>query len=134
MVKKEEQSIEECTSAIVTLEEECAKLKKKWEELKIERQARQEEKVKLEAKAEGTKEARVKLQEEIAEKKVEEQIKATASGEVEKEKHLLQDNLQDLEKEIAERKTEEDKYSSAIKFLHKQEEAVKLRFIETKNP
>lgn len=132
-VKKEEKSIDECTAAIIALEDECAKLKKKWEELKVERSVREEEKIKLEKEAEQSKEERIKLQEEILAKKEEEQLKLKKVEGVEKERDLLQTNLDDLEKEKKARKADEEKYTTELKFLQRQLEAVKLRFIEPKS-
>merc|ERR1712127_873223 len=133
MVKKEEQSIEECTAAIIVLEEECASLKKKWEELKVERQVRAEEKTKKENEAERNKEERIRLQEEIAAKKAEEQSTLKDVEGVEKECSLLQDNLKDLGKEKAAKEAGEAKYAEEMKFLQKQLDAVKLRFVEPKS-
>lgn len=133
-VKKEKQSIEECTSAISALEEECARLKKKWEELKVERQVRVEEKQQMEAATEEAKLAREKLQEEISNNKTEEQNKVKEIEGVEQEKSLLQENLNDLEKETEARTAEEKKCTEELKFLSRQADAVKLRFIETKTP
>ena len=131
-VKKEEQSIEECTTAIKALEEECARLKKKWEELKVERHVREEEKAQKEKEAEESKQARIKLQEEIQQKKEEEQLKSKEVESVESEQKLLQGNLDDLEKEKNARKDEEAKYASELKFLQRQMAEVKLRVIEPK--
>merc|ERR1712029_719745 len=103
--KKEEQSIDECTSAIIALEEECARLKKKWEELKVERQVR-----------------------------VEEQSKLRSIEGFGKERSLLEENLKDLENEMKAREEDEEKYVMELKFLQKQLDAVKLRFIEPKDP
>jgi len=132
-VKKEEQSIDECTSAITALEAECAKLKKKWEELKVERGVREEEKLKLEREAEQSKEERIALQEKILLKKEEEQVKLQKVEGNEKERNLLQINLDDLEKEKNARAEEEEKYTTELKFLQRQLDAIKLRFIEPKS-
>mmetsp|Transcript_33980 Transcript_33980/g.62577 ORF Transcript_33980/g.62577 Transcript_33980/m.62577 type:complete len:636 (+) Transcript_33980:126-2033(+) len=132
VVKKEEQSIEECTSAIIELEEECARLRRKWEELKVERQVREEEKQEKEQEAERKKEKRIQLQEEIAAKKAEEQSTLAEVESVEKERSLLEDNLKDLGKEKEAKEAEEARYAEEMKFLDKQLNAVKLRFIEPK--
>lgn len=134
MVKKEEQSIEECTTAIITLEEECARLRKKWEDLKVERQVREEEKMQNEKEAESNKDERMKLQEEIAAKKAEEQSTLKDMEGVEKERSLLQDNLNDLGREKEAKEKEEAKYGLELKFLQRQLDAVKLRFVELKDP
>lgn len=131
-VKKEEQSISECTSVILSLEEECTRLKQKWEELKVERQVREEEKVQLENQAELAKEERMKLQEEITLKKEEESIKLKEVEGVENERGLLQDNLNDLEKEKKAREVEGEKYSMELKFLQRLMDGVKLRFVDTR--
>ena len=131
-VKKEEQSIDECTASIKALEDECARLKEKWAELKIERQAREEHKLEKEKEAEESKEARIKLQEKIQQKKDEEQAKIKQGEEVEIERNLLQVNLDDLEKEKKARLVDQEKYASELKFLQKQMSEVKLRFIEQK--
>jgi len=130
-VKKEEQSISECTSAIRTLEAECTRLKQKWEELKVERAVREEEKVKLETEAEREKEERMKLQEEIAFKKEEEVAKRKEAEIVERERGLMQDNLNDLEKEKKARQVEGGKYEAELSFLQRLMDGVKLRFVET---
>lgn len=132
-VKKEEQTIDECTSAIIALEEECAKLKKKWGELKVERQVREEEKIQMEKDAEESKEARIELQEEIQQKKEEEQVKLRDVKHVEKERKLLQDNLNDLEKEKKVREVEEEKFTTELKYLQRVMDGVKLRFIDSKS-
>ena len=132
VVKKEEQAIDECTSSIKALEEECARLKAKWEKLKVDRKAHEEEKVKKEKEAEEYKEMRIKLQEEIQQKKEDEQTKLKELDSIESERTLLQGNLDDLEKEKKARKEEEQKYATELKFLSKQEAEVKLRFIDVK--
>jgi len=133
-VKKEEQSMEECTTEIVALEIECARLKTKWEELKMERQVREEEKLGVEKEAERKKEERVRLQEEIAAKKAEEQITLKSTEEVEKERSLLQENLDDLGKAKKVKEEAEGKYGEALKFMQRQLDAVKLRLVEPKKP
>jgi len=132
VVKKEEQAIDECTTSIKALEEECARLKAKWEKLKVERKAHEEEKVKKEKEAEEYKEMRIKLQEEIQQKKEDEQTKLKELDSIESERTLLQGNLDDLEKEKKARKEDEQKYAAELKFLSKQEADVKLRFIDVK--
>ena len=131
-VKKEEESIDSCGKQIAALEEECARLKKQWEELKIERQVREEEKTQLETKAETCRQERVKLQEEIAHKKEEEKSKLEALVSLEKDQNLLNDNLTDLEKERSARAAEEETYTKEISFFQRQVDALKLRFIEPK--
>lgn len=131
-VKKEEQSIDECSKHIVALEEECARLKKQWEELKIERSVRLEEKTKLEQKAEITQKERIQLQEEIQNKREEEKVKSTQQQSLEKDQRLMQENLNDLEKEKSAREAEEVKCLEELKFLERQMDVVKLRFIEPK--
>ncbi|KAL9185776.1 hypothetical protein ACHAXT_003553 [Thalassiosira profunda] len=130
--KKEEQSIDQVTADIIALEEECARLKKMWEQLKVERAAREGERLRNETKAEESKEERIKLQEEIATKKSEEQSKLRDIESVEKERSVLQGNLDNLEQEKKARKAEEDKYSNELAFLQRQMEAVQLRFIDRK--
>lgn len=130
--KKEGQSIEECTAEIIALEKECARLKKKWEELKVERKVREEERQKMEAKAEKSKEERMNLQEEIAGKKEDEKSKLEEIEGVEKERSLMEGNLGDLVKEIGAREAEEQKHGAELKFLQRQFEAVELRFVEPK--
>lgn len=131
-VKKEDQSIESCSKQIVALEEECARLKKQWEELKLERQIRQEEKVQLETKAEACRQQRVQLQEEINAKKEEEKSKSAELASLEMDLSLIRDNLNDLKKEKRAREAEEKSYSDELSFFQKQIAAVKLRFIEPK--
>jgi len=133
VVKKEEQSIEECTSAIIELEEECARLRNRWEELKVERQVREEEKQEQEQEAERKKEERIQLQEEIGAKKAEEQSTLAEVENVKKERSLLEDNLKDLRREKEAKEVEEARYAEDMQFLDKQLNAVKLRFIEPKS-
>jgi len=132
VIKKEEQSMEECTAEILALETECARLKKKWEELKMERQVREEEKLGKEKEAEQKKEERIRLQEEIAAKKAEEQNTLESIEEVEKERSLLQENLADLGKEKKAKEEAEGKYEEALKFMQRTLDSVKLRIIEPK--
>ena len=130
MSKKEGQSIDELTMSIRALEEECARLKKKWEELKIERKLREEEKSQMEKTAEQRREERVRLQEDILKKKEERQLKLKDMENVEKERSLLKSNLDDLEKEKKAREVEETKIATEVKYLQKQFDAVKLRLME----
>lgn len=130
LVKKEEQSIDECTSAIFSLEEEIAKLQKKCDELKIERQVREEEKAQKEKEAEMKREERMKLQEEIQRNKEAQQLKLKEIDNVEKERGLLQSNLNDLTKEKKAREEEEETVNAQLKFVHRQFDAVKLRIME----
>lgn len=132
LVKKEEQSIDECTSAIFALEEEIAKLQKKCGELKIERQVREEEKAQKEKEAEQRREERIRLQEEIQQNKEAQQLKLKEIENSEKERNLLQSNLNDLKKEKNARENEEESFNEQMKFLRRQLEAVKLRFMERK--
>lgn len=132
MAKKEEQSIDELTMSIKALEEECARLKTKWEHLKIERKVREEEKAKNEKAAEQSKEERIRLQDEILNKKDECQSKLKEMESVEKEQYLLKSNLDDLEKEKKAREVEEMKYTTELRFLQRQFDAVKLRIMEQK--
>ena len=67
--RKEDESIGECTKSIIALEEECARLKRQWEELKVERAVREEERLKFEKAAANAKGEHEKLQEEISAKK-----------------------------------------------------------------
>ncbi len=130
LVKKEEQSIDECTSAIFALEEEIAKLQKKCEELKIERQVREKEKANKEKKAEQHREERIRLQEEIQQNKETHQMKLKEIENSEKERSLLQSNLNDLTKEKKAREEEEETFDSQLKFMRRQLDAVKLRFMD----
>jgi chromosome segregation ATPase len=132
MAKKEEESIDECTMSITALEEECARLKKKWEELKIERKVREEEKAQKENAAEQSREERIRLQEEIQRKKEEYQAKLKEVENVERERTLLKSNLNDLENERMAREAEEAEYTTELKFLQMQFDAVKLRVMEKK--
>lgn len=129
-VKREEQSMKECTTDILALENECARLKKKWEELKVERQVREEEKLEKEKEAERNKEQRVGLQEEITAKKAEEQNRIKDIEEVENERSLLLENLADLGREKKAKEEAEGKHGEALKFMQKMLDAVKLRLIE----
>jgi hypothetical protein len=131
-VKKEEESIDSCSKQISALEEECARLKKQWEELKIERQVRQEEKTELENKAEACRQERIQLQEEITAKKEEEKSKLAALSSLEKDRSLMNENLADLEKERSAREAEEKSYAQEVSFFQRQIDAVRLRFIEPK--
>jgi predicted nucleic acid-binding Zn-ribbon protein len=133
MVKEETDAIDKCTSSIIALEEECARLKKQWEDLKVEKQAREEERLKLEQKAETSQKERLRLQEEIAAKKEEAKAKLANVQESEKAQQSMQTNLEDLVKEIGARNADEEKYAEEIKFLQKMNDAVSLRFIEPKN-
>lgn len=133
MAKKEEQSIADCTSSIVALEEECARLRKQWEELKVERSVREEEKAQKEKDAKMAEQERIALQEEIVAKKEEEQSTLKGLESVESEKKLLQDNLDGLGKERQEREEEGQKYGKELSFLQKMLDAVKLRFVEQKS-
>mmetsp|Transcript_17620 Transcript_17620/g.37240 ORF Transcript_17620/g.37240 Transcript_17620/m.37240 type:complete len:615 (+) Transcript_17620:126-1970(+) len=133
LVKKEEQSIEECTQDIVALEAECARLKKKWEELKVERQVREDEKLEKEKEAEQNKVEREKLQDEIAAKKAEEQSATKELEALEKERLLLQDNLCDLGREKEAKEKDEAQCETDLKFLQKLINAVQQRFIEPKS-
>jgi hypothetical protein len=128
--KKEEQSILECTTVIIALEEECAQLKKKIAELKIERTVREEEKVNKERDAEKCRDERIQLQNEIQQKKQEYQSKLMDMDGLEKECVLLQSNLNDLEKERQVHVVEENDIIADLKFLQRQIDAVKLRFME----
>ena len=130
LVKKEEQSIDECTSAIFALEEEIDKLQKKCAELKIERQVREEEKVEKEKEAEQRREERIRLQEEIQRNKEAQQVKLKEMENSENERNLLQSNLNDLTKEKKAREDEEESYNVQLKFMRRQLDAVKLRFME----
>lgn len=130
LVKKEEQSIDECTSAIFALEEEIAKLKKKCEELKIERQVREEEKANMEKKAEQHREERIRLQEEIQQMKEAQQMKLKEIENSEKERSLLLSNLNDLTKEKKAQEEEEETFDLQLKFMRRQLDAVKHRFME----
>ena len=130
MAKKEEQSIDELSMSIKTLEDECARLKTKWEHLKIERKVREEEKAKKEKAAEQSKKERIRLQDEILNKKDEYQSKLKEMESVEKEQNLLKSNLDDLEKEKKAREVEEMKYTTELRFLQRQFDAVKLRLME----
>ncbi|KAL7506260.1 hypothetical protein ACHAXN_003526 [Cyclotella atomus] len=131
-VKKEEESIDSCSKQIASLEEECARLKKQWEELKIERQVRLEEKTHLETKAETCRNERIQLQEEIAAKKDEEKSKLAGLDSLEKDRALMNGNLSDLEKERSARAADEEEYNKEMSFFQRQIDAVKLRFIEPK--
>ena len=128
--KKEEQSILECTTVIIALEEECAQLKKKIAELKIERTVREEEKVNKERDAEKCRDERIQLQNEIQQKKQEYQSKLMDMDGLEKECVLLQSNLNDLEKERQVHVVEENDIIADLNFLQRQIDAVKLRFME----
>ncbi|KAL3826939.1 hypothetical protein ACHAXA_006019 [Cyclostephanos tholiformis] len=130
MAKQEEKSIDELTMAIRALEDECARLKKKWEELKIERKVREEEKSQKEKTAEQLREERVRLQDEILTKKEEHESKLKEMESVEKERSLLKSNLDDLEKEKKAREEEELKIATEVRFLQRQFDAVKLRLME----
>jgi len=128
--KKEEQSIQECTTVIIALEEECAQLKKKIAELKIERTVREEDLVNKERDAEKCRDERIQLQNEIQQKKQEYQSKLMDMDGLEKECVLLQSNLNDLEKERQVHVVEENNIIADLKFLQRQIDAVKLRFME----
>ncbi|KAL3785601.1 hypothetical protein HJC23_004749 [Cyclotella cryptica] len=132
-VKKEEQSIESCSKQIVALEEECARLKKQWEELKLERQVRQEEKVQLETQAEACRQQRIQLQADIVAKREEEKSKSAELASLEMDLSLMRDNLNDLEKEKNARRAEEKSFVEEVSFFQKQLDAIKLRFIEPKS-
>ena len=108
-------------------------MKKQCEELKVEKQAREEERLKLEQKAETSQKERLRLQEEIAAKKEEAKAKLANVQESEKARQSMQTNLEDLVKEIGARNADEEKYAEEIKFLQKLNDAVSLRFIEPKN-
>lgn len=120
------------TKAIIALEEECARLKKKWEELNIEKNAREEEKAKFEKEADERKQERMQLQEEISAKLAEEKEIQKSLEALEKDEELIKENLADLEKERKAREKEEVKFAEEIKFLQKQLDAVRLRFVEPK--
>lgn len=128
--KKEEQSIEKCTKAIVAFEEEIAHLKKKIDELKIELTVREEEKVNKEKEAEKYRDERIQLQNKIQQKKQEYQSKLMDTDGLEKECVLLQSTLNDLEKERQVHEVEEIKFIADVKFLQRQRDAVNLRFME----
>lgn len=130
VIKKEEQSINECTVSITALEKECVRLKKRREELQIERRVREEEKSNKEKEAEMGRDERIRLQEEIQQKKVEYQSKLKDMEDLEKERNLLQSNLNDLEQEMQAREVEETRYSTELRFSQRQIDAVKLRFME----
>ena len=72
---------------------------------------------------------REKLQEEIAAKKAEGQSTSEGMAGVEKERDLLEDNLKDLRKEKEAKEREEARYAEEMKFLQKQLDSVKLRFL-----
>jgi len=132
LVKKEEETIDEVTSAIIALEEECARLKKKWEELNIEKSVREEEKAKFEKEADEQKQERMQLQEEISAKLAEEKEIQKSLEALEKDEELIKENLADLEKERKAREEEVVTFAEEIKFLQKQLDAVRLRFVEPK--
>ena len=132
-VKEESDSIDKCTSSIFALEEECARLKKQWEELKVERQAHEDERLKLEQKAEERQKERLQLQEGIAARKEEAKALAAKLQDSEKVKESMQTNLADLEKAMSARKADEEKYEKELKFIQKIEAAVSLRFVEPKS-
>ena len=133
LVKKEEMTIDEVSSAIIALEEECARLKEKWEELNIEKHVREEEKRKFETEAEERQKERMRLQEEIAAAKEKEKGMVAEVESLARDQLLVRQNLEDLEKERKAREVEEGKYAEEVKFLQKQVDAVKLRFIEPKS-
>eukprot|EP00986_Skeletonema_menzelii_P002911 scaffold844_cov142-Skeletonema_menzelii.AAC.2 len=133
LVKVEADSIEDCTSSITALEEECARLRKQWEELKIKRQAHESERLKLEQQAELRQKERLQLQEEIAAKKEEAAKLAAKLNESEKVKESMESNLADLETEMNARKADEEKYENELKFIKKLEAALALRFVEQKS-
>jgi hypothetical protein len=133
LVKNESDSIDKCTSSIIALEEECARLKKQWEVLKVERQAHEDERLKLEQIAEKRQKERLQLQLEIAARKEEAAKLQAKLEESEKVKVSMQTNLEDLEKEMSARKADEEKYENELKFIQKLEAAVTLRFVEPKS-
>ena len=128
--KKEQQSIDKCTKAIIAFEDEIAQLKKKIDELKIERTVREEEKVNKEKEAEKCRDERIQLQNKIQQTKQDYQSKLKDMDGLEKECDLLQSNLNDLEKERQVHVVEESKFIADVKFLQRQIDAVKLRFME----
>ncbi len=132
LVKVETDSIKDCTSSIIALEEECARLRKQWEELKVKRQAHESERLKLEQQAEERQKERLQLQEDIAAKKEESATLAAQVQESEKVKQSMESNLADLETEMNARKADEEKYENELKFIKKLEDAVALRFVEQK--
>ena len=131
-VKREEESIDSCSRQILSLEEECAKLKKQCEGLKIERQVRLEEKTQLEMKAETCRQERIQLQGEISTRKAEEKTKLAALTSLEKDHLLMNDSMNDLEKERHSKADEEASYAKEVSFFQKQIDALKLRLIEPK--
>ena len=132
LVKTETDSIDNCTTSIIALEEECARLRKQWEELKVEREAHEKERLKLEQQAEVRQKERLQLQEDIAARKEEAAKLAAKLQESEKVQESMQSNLADLETEMKARKDDEEKYEKELKFIQKLEAAVALRFVETK--
>ena len=72
------------------------------------------------------------MQDEILNKKDEYQSKLKEMEGVEKEQYLLKSNLDDLEKEKKAREVEEMKYTTELRFLQRQFDAVKLRIMEQK--
>ena len=132
LVKVETDSIEDCTSSIIALEEECARLRKQWEELKVKRQAHEKERLKLEEQAELRQKERLQLQEEIAARKEEAAKLVAKVNESEKVKESMESNIADLDSEVNAKKAEEEKYENELKFIEKLEAAVALRFVEQK--
>mmetsp|Transcript_28879 Transcript_28879/g.68795 ORF Transcript_28879/g.68795 Transcript_28879/m.68795 type:complete len:618 (-) Transcript_28879:955-2808(-) len=131
--RKEDESIDDCTKSIIALEEECARLKRQWEELKVERAVREEERLKFEQAAANAKGERENLQEEISAKRGEEQGKLKHLEGLESERKLLENNLIDLTAEKKAREDEGDGYAGEIKFLNLMMEKVKLRFVDIKS-
>ena len=130
--RKEDESIVECTKSIIALEEECARLKRQWEELKVERAVREEERLKFEQAAANAKDEREKLQEEISAKRGEEQGKLKHLEGLESERKLLEGNLTDLSAEKKAREDEGDEFAREIKFLSGMMALLSLRVLPDK--